>query len=107
MKNIAVSLFAEHAVHSSGDNQLSLLGSVISHNTMGETISKICPYFVTADCSETEAKKYDLEQIRIGYRDLTDTSGHTATLGYAASYGDVPLIIEYDGRILGDPPPGF
>ena len=62
--DIDASLFAEHAVSSSGDRQLYIHGSLISANTAGDAVAKICPYYVTAICDEAEAKKYDLEYIR-------------------------------------------
>lgn len=68
VKDIAASLFAERAIQSSNptssDNQLSIFGSVVSRNTMGETVSKICPFFVVSTCDTEEAKKYDLEKLR-------------------------------------------
>lgn len=107
MKNIALSLFAEHAIQSSGDNQLSILGSLVSRNTMGETLAQICPFFVTNSCDASTAKLYDLEKIREGYAKLSDKSGHTATLGRATDFPHTAVIIEYDGRVMRDPPPGF
>jgi hypothetical protein len=81
--HIGASLFAEGAITSSGTLPLSLSGSVISANTTGgaTTSPKICPYFVTS-CTETLARRYDLELLR------------------------PQTTIEYDGRVIADPPPG-
>lgn len=100
--DIHATLIAEHAIVNTGsqDKQLYIHGSLISANTLGETIAKICPYFVTVTCDETEAAKYDLEEIRKNY-DGTLTSLDPKW----SQYRDHALIIEYDGRITSDPPP--
>jgi hypothetical protein len=59
--DVHASLFAEHAVLSSGDSQLYIGGSLVSGNTLGETAAGICPYYVTGAC---DAKLYDLEELR-------------------------------------------
>lgn len=101
--DISASLFAEHALLSSGNNQLFILGSVVSRNTIWETAAKICPFFVNTSCDESTAKKYDLEKLHEWYT----SSSPRATSSDAAPYPDISLIIEYDGRVQMDPPPGF
>jgi hypothetical protein len=59
--DVNASLFAEHAVRSSGDRQLYIGGSLVSGNTLGETAAGICPYYVMGTC---DAKLYDLEEMR-------------------------------------------
>ena len=98
VREISASLFAEKSVRSSGDNQLYILGNLFSHNTL----SKVkCPYYVSGICDPT---LYNLEQIRIGYIDLALKIGHTSPAPRAGEYPSVPLIIEYDGRLLQNPP---
>ena len=53
-------------------------------------------------CSNPE--DYDFEKIRKGYMELADTTGHTASSPRAMEYPKHAVIIEYDGRILTDPP---
>jgi hypothetical protein len=45
--------------------------------------------------------------MRDDYAHLSDTTGKSSSSQTAASYQDVPLVIEYDGRIISDPPPGL
>lgn len=102
VKDVNASLVAEHSVHSSGDLQLYIHGSVISANTLGDTLAHICPYYITSVCDETEAAKYDLENLRTF--DGTDGSKASSSLS-AQSYSSTPVIIEYDMSIQQDPPP--
>ena len=92
---IHATLFAQKSVRSSGNNQLAIHGSVISHNSISDTT---CPYYVSP-CASPEL--YNLENIRKDY--LTSPWLASASLG--GNYLTIPLIIEYDGRILSDPPP--
>ena len=63
VKDITAGLFAEHAVKSSGDNQLYIYGALVSGNTLGDTTAGICPYYVAqVDC--TNPQEYDLEYLR-------------------------------------------
>ncbi len=101
--DIDASLIAEHSVHSSGDHQLYIHGSVISENTLGDTAARICPYYVSVSCTEIEAAKYDFENLRAGF-DGTDNT-KKAISATAANYPNTPLIIEYDMRVQSDPPP--
>ena len=108
MRNISASLFAEHGVSSSGSNQLAILGSLISSNTTGGASAspEVCPYFIDiALCDQAMAEKYDLEKLRPTF-DKNDLSSK-ATGPTASANPGVATIIEYDGRILSDPPPGL
>lgn len=97
--DIHASLFAEHAVLSSGDSQLYIGGSLVSGNTLGETAAGICPYYVTGTCN---AEEYDLEELR-SYTGSTSPSASPR----ASEYPGTALIIEYDMRLQTDPPPGL
>jgi hypothetical protein len=101
--DIHSSLFAEHAVmtDTNGTKQLFIFGSLISSNTLGDTIAKICPYHITNPCTEDEARKYDLEEMRKWYTG----SGWSAISPTAQKYPSHALIIEYDIRVQSDPPP--
>ena len=74
VRNISLSLFAEHGVSSAGANQLSVFGSLISSNTTGGASASpvICPYFITT-CDAALAKRYDLEKLRPDF-DKNDVS---------------------------------
>jgi hypothetical protein len=99
VRDIESSLYAEKVLRSSGDNQLYIHGSVVSHNTV--STSK-CPYYVSWVC---DPDLYNLQKIREAYLDLADKTGHTATTPRALDHSDISVIIEYDGRVLSDPPP--
>ena len=102
--DIHASLFSEHSVSSSGDRQLYIRGSLISNNTAWDTQAGICPYYVTVTCDSTEARKYDLEYIRPGF-DLATSQKSISQTALANPW--VALLIEYDGRLMWDPPPGL
>ena len=93
--DIHASLFAEKSVKSTGSRQLYIYGSVISYNTVSDTI---CPYYISV-CPNP--KIYNLENLR---SDFLTTPG-TLSSGLAGKYSTIPLVIEYDGRVLTDPPP--
>lgn len=95
MTDIHASLFAEKSVKSTGSRQLYIYGSVISYNTVSDTI---CPYYISV-CPNP--KIYNLENLR---SDFLTTPG-TLSSGLAGKYSTIPLVIEYDGRVLTDPPP--
>ena len=95
--DIDATLFAEKSVFSTGANQLYIHGSVISRNSVSDTQ---CPYYVSP-C--IDPKKYNLQNLR---RDFLLTPGILSTL-LAGKYSTTPVIIEYDGRILSDPPPAL
>jgi hypothetical protein len=99
--DVNASLFAEHAVLSSGDRQLYIGGSLVSGNTLGETAAGICPYYVTGPC---DAKLYDLEEMRTFDGSDPIKSAISSTAG---QYPGTALIIEYDMRLQTDPPPGL
>lgn len=99
--DIESSLFAEHSVFSSGSAQLYIHGSLISANTTGDTLARICPYYVT---SCVDPAKYDLEKIRPTFDPAKSAKSLSTT---ATTHPWVALIIEYDGRMLRDPPPGL
>ncbi len=90
--------------------QLYIHGSVISRNTIGwawVSGGSKCPFSEVA-CSYDTALRYDLNYFRdfqIGGIPATDISLHR---GYpVVAYNDKSLIIEYDSRIMSDPPPGL
>lgn len=101
VRDVNVSLFAEKSLLSHGDNQLYIFGSLLTQNTMGKSILGICPYYV-ATC--TNPDDYDLEKIRKDYMTLPSIVGHTASAEHAIDHPKNALIIEYDGRILTNPP---
>lgn len=53
----------------------------------------------------SDPKRYNLENLRASYLTAPeDISAYSTTTG---KYTSIPLIIEYDGRVLSDPPPGL
>ncbi len=84
--DIHASLIAENGIEWSWakTNQLYILGSVIARNTIGSGI---------------------LTKIREDYKGLTWQQ--FATSNRAKDYKFTPVIIEHDGRILTNPPPGL
>lgn len=99
VQEISSSLFAEKSIHSSWDMQLYIYGNVFSHNTLSSTK---CPYYVSGVCDPT---LYNLEELRADYADLASKVWHTSPAARAGEYPNTPLIIEYDGRLMNDPPP--
>jgi hypothetical protein len=95
VRDISATLFAEKSVKSSGSDQLYVRGSVISHNTVSDSS---CPYYVSP-C--VNPKYYNLENIR---KDFLTTPGSLSSL-LVGRESTIPLVIEYDGRVLTDPPP--
>ena len=93
--DIHATLLAERVVSSTGSNQLYIHGSVISHNT---TSDSTCPYYISP-CANPEL--YNLENLR---KDFIITPGSLAS-SLSGKYPNIPLIIEYDGRVISDPPP--
>ncbi len=98
------------AITSLPNYQLYIHGSVISRNTIGwagVAWGSKCPFSEVA-CSYDTALRYDLNYFRdfqIGGIPATDISLHR---GYpVVAYNDKSLIIEYDSRIMSDPPPGL
>lgn len=108
VKKIEAGIFAEKSIRSSGDNQLHIVGTLISANTMGDTTAGICPYHETM-CNQAIAKEYDLEYLREGYLSHApwDRSTHRDPNNISTKHEEYPLIIEYDMRLVTDPPPGI
>lgn len=104
--DIHATLIAENSIRGTGSLQLYIHGSIISNNTLGGAgkTPRECPYFDDASCSLAKAKRYDLEYLRDTYTDIPANWASGAT---AAKYRDTSVIIEYDPRIISDPPPGL
>lgn len=100
--DIHASLISEHSINSSWDRQLYIHGSLISANTMGWTASSECPYYVAVACTNLEAKKYDIEKIRI-FDGSNPAKKSIAPI--CTQYPTNPVIIEYDMSIVSNPPP--
>ena len=98
VRELSTSLFAEKSIHSSGDNQLYIYGNIFSHNTLSNLK---CPYYVTWVC---DPLLYNLENLRGEYLDLPSKVGHTSPATRASDYPNIPLVIEYDGRLMQNPP---
>ncbi len=105
--DITAALITDRHILSSGDNQLYIRGSLISSNTLGDTLAEICPYYISVPCDTTEAARYDLEKMREAFTELADTTGKTSLAPRAADYPDTALIIEQDIRLMTSPPPGL
>ncbi len=90
------------------DRQLYIDGSVISHNTIGGAYGKtsgyICP-FIETNCTASNAIRYDFNY----FRDFQKNKPWSSSLrGYKNStYDDYSVVIEYDPRVVSDPPPGL
>lgn len=109
-------------------NQLYILGSIFSENTIWGNETNECPFFVT-NCSNANAKKYDLNYLRRYIlvqpldADNNPVGDKVPQFGGAESYmwdnsnintetqrpGDrkYPFIIEYNSKIQTTPPPFF
>ncbi len=61
-----------------------------------------CPYFDNLSCTSTEAQKYDLEFLRPDYPNVAP---HTAFSLLAVQYAESPVVLDYDSRLMSDPPP--
>lgn len=79
----------------------------MSNNTLGgaSRTPLECPYFDNTVCTPSRAQSYDLEYWRSDYLRLVNKLGYTALSPTALRYTDTALIIEYDSRIISDPPP--
>jgi hypothetical protein len=95
--DIHASLFAEKALFSSGANQLYIRGTILSYNT-SDNVS--CPYFAPG-CPYPAL--YNLENLRSDFLMFPGTLSTTLSGRDPAT----PLVIEYDSRILSNPPPGL
>ena len=121
VKNIYASLVAEGSIYSWDPTasilyndttakltqlpkyQLYILGSVISRNTIGGSARTpvVCP-FVEATCNYANSYKYDWNYFRTF--DQTDVINNGSAKLW---YPDYSVIIEYDSRLIWDPPPGI
>lgn len=84
-------------------NQLYILGSIMSRNTIGGAVqatAPVCPYDIA--CDNTTAIRYDLNYFRV--YDNTDSSLRAFP---DATWDDYSVIIEIDPRFISAPPPGF
>ncbi len=87
--------------------QLFIYGSVISRNTIwgayGQWVGNyVCPFTEIA-CSKSMAIRYDFNY----FRDFQKNSPYVSSYRWYknSSYDDYSLVIEYDPRIQGMPPP--
>jgi hypothetical protein len=103
--DIHATLISEKSIRSSGNRQLYIGGSVISSNTIGGSVTNICPFYLSI-CTAVESRANDLDYIRDGYF-LTPLPANAAINTTAVKYQKIPLIIEYDMRVMQDPPPGL
>ncbi len=128
MKKISANLIAERSIYSAGvandtkslyytrkssvfldlpQNQLYIYGSVLSHNTIGGGTrdgSAICPYTQTdiyGGCTYDTAIPYDWNYFR-AYRNPGSTTRAYTKTPLLDAYS---VVIEYDSRVLSDPPP--
>jgi len=105
--DIHLTLITDRHIISSWDKQLYTHGSIISSNTFGDTLARICPYYITATCDTAEAAIYDFENMRKDFTTLADTTWKTAMNPQASVYTNNSFIIEHDTRVLSNPPPGL
>ncbi len=105
--DIWATLITDRHVSTSGDKQLYIHGSIISSNTLGDTLAQICPYYVSVVCDVTEAAKYDIEKLREWFIYLANTTGKTAVSEAAKAYPHTAIIIEHDANVIINPPPGL
>jgi hypothetical protein len=101
------SIFAEKSMLTFGNKQLYINGTIVSANTLWDAYAQICPYHHIGPCSLNDAMKYDFEEMRKWYRSLApgDIPTHQSTQSTAIKNITIPFIVEYDSRILQDPPP--
>lgn len=87
------------------DRQLYIHGSIISHNTIGWSYvdPPVCP-FTETNCTSSWAIRYDLNY----FRDFQKGKPWASAFRWYKDdpvYDDYSVIIEYDARVLSDPPP--
>lgn len=86
-------------------NQLWIVGSVLGHNTIGwgsKDDQPVCPYNgININCTYDTAIPYDWNY----FRAYTGTDAGRAYKNN--SFDSYSTIIDYDPRILSDPPPGL
>lgn len=87
------------------DYQLYLRGSLISHNTIGGSAfsgsAPDCPY-IEPNCNYDTAIRYDLNYFRDYQTKMDPHRGYFDT-----TLDGFSMIIEYDPRVLSNPPPGL
>ena len=110
--DIHATLVAEKAIlaNSPSAKQLFINGSLYTFNTTSGSVMNppICPYFIAQwDCSPSTAKQYDLVKFRefVPFPPMSDLS-KTSTLANSV-YSGSAFVIQYDERVVQDPPPGF
>lgn len=108
--DIHATLVAERGILGNGTSswQLYILGSLISRNTLsGSLVSPLqCPYFISkSECDWPNAEKYDLWKLRL-FPPNPDFLSQSKSQAYRDNSGS-SLIIEYDPRIITNPPPGL
>lgn len=89
--------------------QLYIRGIMISRNTIGGAARNpaVCPELIWQECLPDIAEKYDFNYFRNFFPG--DASYNTTHRAYTkAPYLDTySMVIEYDSRILSNPPPGL
>lgn len=105
-----------NATQSELKNQLYILGSVFSENTVwgSHTTPLDCPYYITSTCTKIEAKKYDLNYLRRYFVNQTQDGGLVGWVNYFGNYDgttynyyNFPIVIEYNPGVQSTPPPLF
>lgn len=96
--DINSTLIAEHGITSpaGSTSQLYIHGSIISSNPPQEVTPTSCPYFALG-CTISD---YDLPDSRKDYVPPVNSS-------LSGSLYSNPLVVEYDTRLIGDPPPAM
>lgn len=100
--DIHASLIAERGIIGTGatDRQLYIFGSLLTTNVFAEGQ---CPFFTTS--GSTECKKYDVSKLRPDFDNSQPNTQSQHPTAQAAQY--TPVVIEQDGRLSSDPPPGL
>lgn len=126
VKHIQATIFAEWTIYSGEnsstiyndsaseltslpDKQLYIEWSFLSRNTIWwaskSKSESICPY--NSNCNFVEAIEYDLNYFRAFDTGSTSNRAYTKSGAPDDSLDEYSLVIEYDSRVLSDPPPGF
>lgn len=95
-------------------NQLYIYGSVISRNTIGwaaQEWTPVCPYSTNSPCTHESALRYDLNYFRgIDEKELRkngEKRSETTRWYPTDEYDTYAVVIEYNPKILQNPPPGM
>lgn len=93
------------------NRQLYVYGSVISNNTiwwygLDNGIGNICPYNITP-CNDTNALIYDFNHFRDFQKDKPEWEKAVLRWYPNNTYDAYSIVIEYDQRIISNPPPGL